>query len=90
MRAQTDQGLAVELDCAAAWSAAVEADYGVGEIGSGGAVPSSELDDFNLITGDGVELSAEVTREPACLQFQFTGCVLGREEGAFMDACGRA
>ena len=60
----------VELDRAADGIAAIKSDDSVGEIGPGGTIPRAELDNLDVIAGDGTESSAEVAGKPARLQFQ--------------------
>ena len=69
----------VELDRAADRIAAIEPDDGVGEIRAGGAIPGAELDDLDVIAGDGTESPAEVAGKPARLQFQFARRALRQE-----------
>ncbi len=80
----------VELDRAADRIAGIKSDDRVGEIRSGGVIPRAKLDDLNVIAGDGMEPSAEVTREPARLQFQFARGALQRKQRAFVDTRGIA
>ena len=80
----------VELNGAADRIARVKPDDSVGEIRTGGAIPSAKLNDLNVIAGDGTESSAEVAGKPAGLQFQFAGSALRRKERAFVDARGIA
>ena len=80
----------VELDRAADRVAGIEPDDGVGEIRSGGAIPGAELNDLDVIAGDGMELSSEIAGKPARLQFQFARGALRRKERAFVDTRGIA
>ena len=78
----------IELDRAADGLAAVDANRGIGKIGTGFAVPSAELDDLDLIAGDGSEAAAEITGEPARLEFEFARGAERGEKRAFVDAGG--
>ena len=75
----------VELDGAPKRLAAIDANRGVGKIGSGFAVPSAELNDLDLVAGYGSETPAEIAGEPAGLQFEFGRRAERGKEGAFMD-----
>ena len=78
----------IELDRAADGLAAVDANSGIGKIGTGFAVPSAELDDLDLVAGDGSEAAAEITGEPARLELKFARGAERGEKRAFVDAGG--
>ena len=80
----------VEFDRAADRFAAVEPDHGVGKIRTGFAVPGAELDDLDVVAGDGTKAPSEIAGEPARLQFQFARRALRGKERAFVDARGIA
>src|SRR3954466_11569336 len=75
----------VELDGAADRIAAVDSNRGVGKIRAGFAVPGAELDDVDLIAGDGSKAPPEITREPAGLELEFARSAQRGEEGALVD-----
>jgi len=62
----------IELDAAADWLAAVYLDCGIAKIGSSFTISAVKLDDVDLVTGNADETFAEITGEPARLQFQFS------------------
>src|SRR5205085_10760715 len=80
----------IELDCAAKRFAAIDSDSGVGKIMPFFAVPGAELDDLDLVFGDGSEMPAEIAGEPARLQFELRRRAKGGKERAFLDTGGIA
>src|SRR5207244_11680998 len=60
----------IDFDAAAQWFAPIHANGGITKIGPGFAVPGAELDDVDLVTGGGNEISAKLAREPARLEFE--------------------
>ena len=57
----------IEFDRAPERIAAVDANGGIGKIGSGFAVPGAELDDLDFVAAHGRETSPEIAGEPARL-----------------------
>src|ERR1051326_2165869 len=72
----------IEFDSAANWVAAVDANGGVGKIGTRLAIPNAELDDLDFVAGDGSKATAEITGEPACLKFQLARRPQDRHDAA--------
>jgi hypothetical protein len=60
----------------------VDADGRVGKIRACFTIPTSELDDVDVLTSSGNEAAPEITCKPARLQFEFARCAQRKEQPA--------
>jgi hypothetical protein len=57
----------VEFDGAASWIVVVDSNHRVREVRARFPIPSSKLNDHNLLAGDRIKVTPEITGEPARL-----------------------
>src|SRR6266576_5044206 len=78
----------IELDAATHRFASVHANRGVAKIWSRFAIPNPELHDVDLLPGRSDKMFAEISREPARLQFQLARDWLRRKQRTLPHARG--
>ena len=79
----------IDFDATATRFVAVDLNHRIGKIGTGFAIPSSELDDVDLFAGGADEISAELAGEPARLELELVRDAEWKKKRPFLNARAR-
>ena len=75
----------IDLDTTANWITAVYPNCSIAKIWAGFAVPRAKLNNIDLVTGGGNEMSAEISSKPTRLQLQLRWNPRRDEERSFAN-----